>query len=134
MLTEGTFSIYSGKVATGKLRRVDLLGLKNEGVVWQFIQNAIAVLKGIRLKLQTEWYLLIVLLKLLIIAVIMWNRYVVRNLMRYGRGGGGGILVAAVLSQFTTNNENSNMAKWRVEGPFRDPADGALIAKRVRRQ
>lgn len=60
------------------------------------------------------------------------------NLIRFG--GGGGMLTAVALAGFSNYGENSSavrsvkhseMGKWRIEGPIKDPADGTLIAKRV---
>lgn len=62
----------------------------------------------------------------------------VRKLIRCGSGGG--VLTAAALAGFANYKENSgtvkhpDMEKWRIEGPLKDPTDGALIARRVRKQ
>ncbi|EJW84348.1 prostaglandin E synthase 2 [Wuchereria bancrofti] len=68
----------------------------------------------------------------------MWNRYLIRKLIRYGSGGG--VLTTAALAGFASYDENagmirslkhSDMSKWYIEGPFKHPTDGALIAKRI---
>ncbi|KAK6113982.1 Glutathione S-transferase N-terminal domain family protein [Brugia pahangi] len=73
----------------------------------------------------------------------MWNRNVIRKLIRYGSGGGvltTAAAAAAALAGFVGYDENtgiikslkhSNMSKWQVEGPLKHPTDGALIAKRI---
>ncbi|VDK73485.1 unnamed protein product [Litomosoides sigmodontis] len=75
---------------------------------------------------------------LTIIALIMWNRYLIGNLIRFG--GGGGVLATVAVAGFSSYGENSGMVrsmkhsevgKWRVEGPIKDPTDGTLIARRV---
>ncbi|KAM3727546.1 Prostaglandin E synthase [Dirofilaria immitis] len=74
-----------------------------------------------------------------VLFVIMWNRCMMSRLIRYSSSGGG-MLAAVALARFTNNEENSgtikslkysNMEKWRIEGPFKDPTDGTLIAKRI---
>lgn len=72
----------------------------------------------------------------------MWHRFTVRKLLKYGSGGGA-LTAAAAIARFASCDEKSgmmktlkqpNMDKWRIEGPIKDPTDGTLITRRVRRR